>query len=207
MSLLPETGLREIAAQPMILPDRRRHKRFPLTLLGRFMRASKQEYPCKMIDISVGGVGLMTPVDVEMGERIVAYFDLIGGLEGQVVRIFDGGCALELSVSQHKREKLAAQITWLVNRDELGTQEERRHERVQVNKTTTLRIADDLTLAVKLIDVSISGASISTESRPPIGSEVTLGRLRARVVRHHNDGVGLQFIDIQNPDAVRRYFG
>ena len=31
--------------------------------------------------------------------------------------------------------------------------------------------------------------------------------LRARVVRHHPEGFGVQFIDIQNPAALRRYFG
>jgi hypothetical protein len=55
-----------------------------------------------------------------------------------------------------------------------------------------------------VLDVSISGASVGTEVRPPVGSEVVLGRLRARVVRHHSEGLGLEFLDTQNPDAVRR---
>jgi hypothetical protein len=33
-----------------------------------------------------------------------------------------------------------------------------------------------------------------------------LGKLRARVARHHESGIGVQFIDIQNPAALRRYF-
>jgi hypothetical protein len=31
--------------------------------------------------------------------------------------------------------------------------------------------------------------------------------LRARVTRHHATGIGVQFSDIQNPAALRRYFG
>ena len=69
---------------PRLVADRRRHKRVNITLLGRFMRANKQEYPCKLIDISVGGTAMMSPVAVEDGERIVAYFDHIGGIEGTV---------------------------------------------------------------------------------------------------------------------------
>jgi hypothetical protein len=34
--------------------ERRRHKRFNITLLGRFMRENKQEFPCKLRDISIG---------------------------------------------------------------------------------------------------------------------------------------------------------
>ena len=85
------------------------------------MRANKQEFPCKLNDISVGGVSVMAPVEVEVGERIVAYFDEIGGIEGHVVRLFEGGFAIRLTASQHKRDKLAAQITWLINHADLVT--------------------------------------------------------------------------------------
>jgi hypothetical protein len=42
--------------------------------------------------------------------------------------------------------------------------------------------------------------------RPPIGSELTLGKLRCRVMRYHERGIGVQFIDIQEPEALRRHF-
>ncbi len=188
--------------------DRRRHKRVSVTLLGRFMRANKQEYPCKLHDISVGGAALMSPIAVPEGERVVAYFDHIGGIEGSVVRSFEGGFAIRFSATQHKREKLAAQLTWLINRDELSGIDERRHERTSPrNATSSLRLAEGLVIACQVLDVSISGASVGTEARPAIGSEVMLGKLRGKVVRHHSQGVGLQFLDIQNPTALRRYFG
>jgi hypothetical protein len=191
-----------------IIPDRRRHRRFELTLLGRFMRANRQEYPCKLIDVSVGGAGLLAPVQPEIGERIVAYFDHIGGIEGTVIRELQGGFAIRLHATQHKREKLAAQITYLVNRHELDPAEARRHERVTlISKTSTMKLSDDVAVPVRVLDVSISGASVGTEIRPPVGSEIVLGKLRARVVRHHGEGVGVQFLDIQNPEALRRYFG
>lgn len=191
-----------------ITPDRRRHKRVSITLLGRFMRANKQEYPCKLHDISVGGAAMMSPVAVPEGERIVAYFDHIGGLEGTVARSFEGGFALRFNATQHKREKLAAQLTWLINRDELSGVDERRHERiVPRNGMSSLKLAEGIVIGCQVLDVSISGASIATEARPAIGGEITLGKLRGRVVRHHPHGIGIQFIDIQNPLALRRYFG
>lgn len=196
------------AADPRIEPDQRRHKRFTLALLGRFMRASKHEYPCKLNDISVGGVSVTSPVAVDPEERIVAYFDEIGGLEGNVVRVFEGGFAMKLRVTPHKREKLAAQITWLVNKSELTGIAARRHERLAVdNKTTTLKFPDGTTSECQSLDVSLSGASIATAARPPIGSELMFGKLRCRVMRHHDRGIGVQFLDIQDPEAVRRYFG
>ena len=202
----PHTSrLQAIASR--ITPDRRRHKRVAITLLGRFMRANKQEYPCKLYDMSVGGCALMAPVEVEPNEKIVAYFDHIGGIEGNVVRSFDGGFALRFSMTQHRREKLAAQLTWLLNRHLLTGIDERRHERiVPRNGTSSLKIGDTL-VPCQILDVSISGAAINTDARPPLGEEVLLGKLRARVVRHHNNGIGVQFLDIQAPTALRRYFG
>ncbi len=187
--------------------DRRRHKRVDLTLLGRFMRANKQEYPCKLHDISVGGAAVMAPVEVEMGERIVAYFDQLGGLEGAVSRIFEGGFAIKLAATQHKREKLAAQLIWLINRSELTPEDQRQHERiVPTNVESMLKLDEGIVIPCKVLDVSISGASIGTEARPQIGNEVMLGKLRGVVVRHHKDGIGIRFRDIQNPTALRNHF-
>lgn len=190
-----------------IVPDRRRHKRLTVTLLGRFMRVNKVEHPCKLIDMSAGGAAIMSPVPVPVGERVVAYFDHVGGIEGLVVREFDGGFALELNSTRHKREKLAAQLTWLANRSELVA-DGRRHERVTPRHSdSVLQLSEGIKLTCRVADISISGASIATPARPEIGTEVTLGKLRARVVRHHTQGVGLEFIDIQNPTALRRHFG
>ena len=209
MSPAPSSSLRR-SAGPMarLAPDRRRHKRYAVTLLGRFMRPNRHEYPCRLVDISVGGVAMMSPVTVEEGERIVAYFDHIGGIEGDVVRTFEGGFALRLVASRHKREKICAQIMWLINRHELNGLEARRHDRVALpNRLSTLKLAEDLAVPCRVLDVSLSGASIGTEARPALGAEVHLGKLRARVMRHHEHGIGLQFLDIQDPEALRRYFG
>ena len=59
----------------------------------------------------------------------------------------------------------------------------------------------------RVLDVSISGASVETAHRPPVGSLIQVGKLRARVVRHHDVGIGVEFLDIQRPDALRKYFG
>lgn len=196
-------------AEGRIVADKRRHKRHALLLLGRFMRANKQEYPCKLKDISVGGLAVMSPVGVDDGEHVIAYFDHIGGLEGHVVRLFEGGFALRISASQHKREKLAAQITWLINKGDLEGFDGRRHERLSTtaNKSSTLTLAEGISADCRILDVSLSGASIATEARPLVGSEVLFGKLRCRVMRYHDRGIGLQFLDIQDPEALRRYFG
>jgi hypothetical protein len=198
---------RSSAPQARVGTDRRRHRRFAMTLLGRFMRESKHEYPCKLVDISVGGAAVMSPVAVRMGERIVAYFDHIGGIEGVVTRDFEGGFAIKFTITSNKREKLAAQITWLLNKDYVPGVEERRHVREPlVNKTALVQLGPGINIECKILDVSLSGASVETEARPAIGADVVIGKLRARVSRHHEHGIGVEFTDIQEPEALRRHF-
>ena len=206
------SGLQSAAAamSPQARPgaDRRLNKRTPLVLLGRFMRPSRHEYPCKLTDISVRGAALMSPVVVETGEHIVAYFDHIGGIEGTVVRQFEGGFAIDLIATQHKREKIAATLTWLLNKHELQPSPDRRHERVRAaNEKSTLKLDEGISVECSVIDISLSGASISTPARPAIGSEVVFGKLRCRVMRHHDQGIAVAFLDIQDPEAIRKYFG
>lgn len=188
-----------------IQSDNRLYNRVALPLLGRFMRENKSEYPCKLADISVGGAAILSPMVLDMGERVVVYFDELGGLEGFVVRQFDGGFATSIRASNKKREKLAATLTWLVNRKHYQDLEARRHDRfVLNNKSTELRFKDGTVAPCKLIDISLSGASLAISVNPPIGTEVSLGKQRAIVRRHHENGIGVQFVKEQEPDALKR---
>lgn len=209
MSVQPYTPARRVPlSAARIAPERRRFKRFRVELAGRFMRADKSEHVCKVTDISPGGVSLSCDELVVPGERIVAQFDHIGSLVGTVVRVVPGGFALALSATQHKREKLAALITWLVNRHELADQgKDRKHERIAVkNQITTLKL-DDFSIECRILDVSLSGASLGTAARPPLGLIVLVGKQRARVMRYHELGIGVQFLEPQEREDLQRDFG
>lgn len=184
------------AQLPRIIQDRRRHRRVPLALLGRYMRADKQEFPCTLIEISVSGMSVTAPSSVEPGEQIITYFDELGGLQGEVVRATSDGFALRLNITPRKREKLAAQLTWLINREDLSIIEARAHQRTPVeSRAVTLKLPQNIEIECQVIDISISGASVRTTSRPQIGSVVYLGKQKAQVVRHHELGIGLHFDD------------
>src|ERR1700691_5228423 len=100
--------------------ERRRHQRVAISLLGRYMLEDKREFPCQTADMSPGDVGLIAPVRGKIGERVVAYLDQIGRIEGKIVRFTERGFALRLNLPLVKREKIANQLTWLINRDALG---------------------------------------------------------------------------------------
>ena len=211
MSFVTSQSQRPQPAEPPGLAEMRLHQRFIVPVAGRYMRADKSEHSCSVNDISVGGVSLTVPISkagkVAMDERIVAHIEQLGLLEGQVARIWTGGFVFKILATQHKREKLAAQLTWLLNEPDLKGAAARQHERIAVtNRNAELTLTGGITLPCLLLDVSLSGASVACRAKPDIDEEVRLGRLKARVVRHHTEGVGLQFSEILDPDTLRAYF-
>src|SRR5271156_5043237 len=173
--------------------DRRRHQRVKVNLLGRYMLADRREFPCQVVDMSPGGMALITPVGGVAGERIIAYVDHLGRLEGRIARLFQNGFAMTISATARKRDKLAAQLTWLANRNILGLPEDRRHGRIMPrNPITRLILPNGINVSVRIIDVSQSGAGVASDQRPPIGALVTLGKVQGRVVRHLEDGFAIE---------------
>jgi PilZ domain-containing protein len=183
--------------------DRRRFQRVNVNLLGRYMLSDRREFPCQVINMSPGGMAMMVPVGAQPGERIIAYVDHLGRLEGHVARLFQNGFAMTIAATERKRDKLAAQLTWLANRHLLDSPEDRRHGRVAPkNPTGRLIMPNGVNLACRIIDVSQSGAGIATEQRPPIGALVTLGKVQGRVVRHLENGFAIEFTRLQHPDFL-----
>lgn len=183
--------------------ERRRHQRVRVNLLGRYMLADRQEYPCQVVNMSPGGMALIAPVAGNVGERVIAYVDHLGRLEGTIARQFQNGFAMTISATLRKRDKLAAQLTWLANRGILNLPEDRRHGRiVPRNPAARLILQNGLNVGVRIIDISLSGAGVATEHRPEVGSPVTLGKITGRVVRHLEEGFAIEFTRLQHPDAL-----
>ncbi len=209
--LLGEPVLRQRLAtrrSPKLIPDRRLFQRVRIRLLGRFMREDKEEYPCQIVNMSAGGMAILAPTAGALGEHLVVYVDQIGRVEGIVSRIFPEGFAVKIFATDYKREKIVNQLTWLVNRARLNMAEERTHERISPNRPNTqMTLLDGSVLPCQVLDISLSGASVAVDPRPPMGHPVVLGLTRGSIVRHHEQGVGIRFLDIQDPTTIKRQFG
>src|SRR5207244_5865025 len=157
--------------------EKRRFQRVRVNLLGRYTLADRREFPCQVLDMSPGGMAIVGPVSGRAGERVVAYIDHVGRLEGTIIRVLPNGFAMSIAATPRKRDKLAAQLTWLANRQILGLPEDRRHDRiVPRNPRSTIVLPDGSAVICRIIDMSLSGAAIGSEHRPEIGIVVTLGK-------------------------------
>src|SRR5437764_7726462 len=104
--------------------EQRRFQRVRVNLLGRYMLADRREFPCQVLNMSPGGIALLAPVVGQPGERVIAYVDHLGRLEGTIARLIANGFAMTIAATARKRDKLAAQLTWLANRHILNLPED-----------------------------------------------------------------------------------
>jgi hypothetical protein len=185
--------------------DMPRFQRVRVSLLGRYMLADRREFPCQVLEMSPGDAVVIAPAPGGVGERVIAYIDHIGRIEGSVLDLVDGGFMMDVVASLRKRDKMASQLTWLANKDSLNLPEDRRHERVVPDiRHSTVVLDDGRRYNCKIIDISLSGAAIELSVRPAMGTPVTLGRMRAKVVRHFQDGVAVEFASAQEMLTVEQ---
>jgi hypothetical protein len=192
--------------KPVILPlseERRRFQRVQFNLLGRYMLSDRREHPCQVVNMSPGGMALIAAARGQLSERVIAYVDHVGRLEGVIARQFENGFAMTIAATPRKRDKLAAQLTWLANRHMLGLPEDRRHGRITPrNPLGRLILPNGVNVACRVIDISQSGAAVATDQRPEIGAPTTIGRTSGRVVRHLDDGIAIEFTRLQHSDFL-----
>lgn len=175
-----------------------RFQRVKVSVLGRYMLADRREFPCQILEMSPGDALVIAPISGIVGEKIIAYIDHIGRIEGIITASIDGGFVMDIAASARKRDKMAAQLTWLANKDVLNLPEDRRHERVVPDiRHSSLVLDDARRYNCKIVDISLSGAAVEIDVRPALGTPITLGRMRARVVRHFQNGIGVEFASSQ----------
>ena len=67
-----------------------------------------------------------------------------------------------------------------------------------------ISLPDGREYSCRVIDMSLSGAALQTEARPPIGSPVNLGKIRATVVRHFEEGVAVEYAILQTAASIEQ---
>ncbi len=96
--------------------DRRYHARIPLELHGRYMLEGGREYPCITRDVSRIGMAIEGAAVGAIGERVVAYLEELGRIEGRVVRRSKGWFAIQLVATPQRLDRLDEMIGAIIRR-------------------------------------------------------------------------------------------
>ena len=175
--------------------ERRRHNRARITLSARALAPSTGEFDCIVVDVSPGGARIKSKHQPYKGERVVLMVDELGRVEGETVRLDTDGFGIRFFGTQRKRDRLGDVITWRLNMDRLGLNEDRAATRKATRGTTKVQLSDGLIIPVELIDVSKSGAAFACAERPRLGERVRVGGMNAHVARWLENGFAVRFDD------------
>lgn len=175
--------------------ERRRFRRVRVDLSGRlFVPADSRECHCKVVDMSPGGASIECDLALDADTQVVLYIDGFGRLEGSIVRAVDGSFGVRFNCTAAKRDRIAEQMILLMNSNLLDESELRRHDRTPTKGIARFTRADGQLVACEVLDLSVSGVSLKTNMRPPIGEFVLIGQMAGRIARHHEQGIGIEFV-------------
>jgi hypothetical protein len=104
------------------------------------------------------------------------------------------------------REKLANQLSWLEKKQKDPTIRDARQQAriIPASPHSMLTFADGSMHSCFVIDMSVSGAALSADVQPEIGTALALGACVGRVVRHLPDGFAIKFAELQNRAELER---
>jgi len=181
----------EVASEPK---DRRRHARVQIEMPGRlFVPADARETPCKVVDISPSGAQLRIDAPLAAETSVVLYIDGLGRFEGDIAWHRDERCGIRFASGLLKQERTAEMLSRVGNappRSALAPRE----SRVPANTASQFVRVDGALAACAILNLSTGGALIKTDVRPAIGEYILIGRMAARVVRYHEEGIGIEFV-------------
>ncbi len=168
------------------------------------IRGNRREFACRTSRVSPFQMMIAVPVIGAVGERVVSYFGEFGKLDGWVTDTVKGGFLIDLAVSKAKRDKLANKLSWLEKQQKDPTVRDARGQSrvVPQNPHSTLVFAGGDTLGCFVIDMSVSGAAVSADVQPEIGTPLAVGGAVGRVVRHFREGFAVKFVNLQDEERL-----
>ncbi len=177
--------------------ERRDFPRLKTQISARILVNNQTAGEGLVFDLSAGGVGVYTDLEVDVNDCIV--IQLYGGrrFEGNVSRLFDGGFAVKFNMTETKRAMLADML-----KPKLEQMDEITELRPEYRTTTrTASVNADIechigegTVQCDIIDMSLAGAAIKCKADIELGATVTLGKMRGKVVHSNGEVHGIQFL-------------
>jgi hypothetical protein len=136
-----------------------------------------RSFACRTTRVSPFRMLVEVPIVGQVGERMTSYFREFGELEGIISHTRPGGFLVEMEMTAARRARLAEQLTWLEKKStDASVQDVREDARIIPPPShSVLILADGSVHGCFIIDISSSGAAISAEVQPPIGTPLAIG--------------------------------
>jgi hypothetical protein len=165
-------------------------------------------FACRTTRVSPFRMLLDVPVVGRVGDRLTSYFREFGKFDGHISDTVHGGMLLELEMTRAERARLADKLVWLERKQQDPTIRDARKDARYVPNSphSALTLADGSIVPCFVIDASMSGAAVSSEVQPEIGTPLAVGSCVGRVVRLFEEGFAIKFAEqmVSLADLERR---
>lgn len=185
--------------------------RFIGAVPGRYALSGRREgsedkvpiYACRLCSISTTMAVVVAPVLGKEGESVTAHFDDLGIVRARISRRLHAGFAMDLVMTDAERDKLAAKIVWQKKKVHGQVPDRREFKRIiPRDPRTMLTLGDGTQMPCFVVDMSRSGAAVSAHYWPELGTALAIGKIVGRVVRYLDVGFAVQFIALQEVEAL-----
>jgi hypothetical protein len=155
------------------------------TLTKRYdSRGKPRKFSCRIMAISPHEMAISVPVCGFKGERVITHCEEFGTLEGNIERVSEYGFVMKIAMNDMERAKFAAKLEWFNQVQNNVASDGREHKRiVPKNPHSTLLLADGSSVRCFVVDYSVSGAAVSAEIEPKVGTPLAVGKVVGRVVQ------------------------
>jgi hypothetical protein len=147
------------------------------------------EHPCETIDVSVSGVALRAYLSPDLKERVIAYIDELGRLEGVVTRRGADWFAIEVKIPTSRIERLAQKLAALSGDAKLSDS----NALASQTHPAELRTEFGQSFPVQVCNQTRFGARILADFHLLPGARVKLDQRPAVVVRDAAGGFLIDF--------------
>jgi hypothetical protein len=187
----------------VVFAEPRRDSRVIVNIAAQFSlsdrrngRGERRVFQCRAVFLSARAVGFASPVNVKVGERVIAQINGLGRIEGTVACLLESGFVMGISAGERGCAKLAEKIAWLEKHKNHDVADRRVDPRsVPTDLYSRVTLPDGSIETCAVIDVSASGIALSAATVPEVGTVLVIGKIVGHVVRHFDGGFAAQFID------------
>jgi len=165
-----------------------------------------RSFACRTTRVSPFRMMVQVPVVGRVGERLKSYFPAFGDFEGVISHTMRGSFLVDMELTEERRARLADHLAWLEKKiSDPNVQDARKDARIVPPAAHSVFIlADGSVHTCFLINMSSSGAAISAELQPPVGTPLAIGGCVGRVVRIFETGFAVKFVHQQSLDDLSR---
>jgi hypothetical protein len=181
--------------------DRRRNRRFSVSLKGRILGSDAGFQECSVVDLSPCGAAVRCSI-APPEDQVMLYIESVGRVEAICASHKDAILRLRFECSENQRQHIAMALGRLLESGRAVLVRPRREERLPTADFHFER-ANGARVPCDALDISLRGISLRTPVKPPIGELVVVGRVVGRVVRHHENGIGVQFDEAGAVPVIR----